>query len=110
MPMYAVGEHRLKAAVLVDAGLYLDPHPMPEIDSFNFVPRFRVPTLMVNGRFDFLIPLEASQRPMFRLLGAPEKDKRIVFWEGSHGDVQPAYPIVTKETLEWFDRYLGPVK
>jgi formylglycine-generating enzyme required for sulfatase activity len=110
LPMNAVGEQRLKAAVLVGAGLDLDPHPMPEIDPFNFIPRFRVPTLMVNGRSDFLIPLEKAQRPMFRLLGAPETDKRQVFWEGSHGDVVPAYPIVTKEALAWFDRYLGPVK
>ncbi len=110
LPILAVGEQRLKAAVLVNAGLDPDPQQLPEADPFNFVPRFKVPTLFVNGLSDFIIPVDPSQRPMFLLLGAPEKDKRQVFYEGGHGNVRAAYPMVTKEALAWFDRYLGPVK
>jgi dipeptidyl aminopeptidase/acylaminoacyl peptidase len=110
LPILAVDEQRLKAAALVSVGLDTDRDVLPEADPFNFVSRFRVPTLMVNGRFDFIIPPETSQRPMFRLLGAREKDKRQVFFDGGHGNVRAAYPIVTKEALAWFDRYLGPVK
>jgi serine/threonine protein kinase/formylglycine-generating enzyme required for sulfatase activity len=106
----AVGEQRLKAAALVGFGLDTDRYMLPEADPFNFVPRFRVPTLMINGQSDFLIPLEASQLPAFKLLGAPEKDKRQVFFEGGHGNVRGALPVVTREVLAWFDRYLGPVK
>jgi dienelactone hydrolase len=108
LPVLAVGEKRLKAAVLVSVGLPLDRGLLPEEDPFNFVTRFRVPTLMVCGRSDFLAPLEASVRPMFRLLDAPEKDKRLVLWDGGH--VPPDFQLPFKETLEWFDRYLGPVK
>ena len=62
---------------------------------------------MINGRYDFIFPLETSQRPLFRLLGAPEKDKRHAIIAGGH-----ATPMndVIKETLNWLDRYLGPVQ
>ena len=72
-PVLAVGEQRLKAAVLLGCGLSFDRRQLPEADPFNFLPRFQVPTLMVGGRSDFVFPLETSMRPMFRLLGAPEK-------------------------------------
>jgi dipeptidyl aminopeptidase/acylaminoacyl peptidase len=110
LPVLAVGDQRLKAAVLANVGL-ASARLLPESDPFNFTPRFRVPTLMSNGRFDFLFPLEASQRPMFRLLGTAERDKRLILWDGGHGDVTADHRrLVIKETLDWFDRYLGPVK
>jgi hypothetical protein len=45
---------------------------------------------------------------MFRMLGAPERDKRLVLQEGGHA--RPDYATAMKEALDWFDRYLGPVK
>jgi serine/threonine protein kinase len=108
LPVLAVGEHRLKAAALLSVGLFYDL--LPEADPFHFIPRFQVPTLMAGGRSDFIFPLETSQRPMFRLLGAPEKDKRLFLWDGGHGDVRPSYRTLIGEALDWFDRYLGPVK
>ena len=108
LPVIAVGEQRLKAAVLVSVGLGFDPSILPECNPFNFLPRFRVPTLMICGRSDFFLPVETSQLPMLRLLGAPDKDKKLVPLDGGHfpSSLQP----VIKETLDWFDRYLGPVK
>jgi hypothetical protein len=51
--------------------------------------------------------VETSQRPMFELLGAPAEHKRHVIYEAGH--VVPRDQLV-QETLDWFDRYLGPVK
>ena len=96
-----------KAAALLGCGLGFDRR-LPEADPFNFLPRFQVPTLMVGGRFDFIFPLETSMRPMFRLLGAPEKDKYLLLRDGAH--VPPDGQRMLKETLDWLDRYLGPVK
>jgi eukaryotic-like serine/threonine-protein kinase len=107
-PVLAVGEQRLKAAVFLGCGLGFNRHQLPEADPFNFLPRFQVPTLMGGGRFDFLFPLETSMRPMFRLLGAPEQDKRLFIRDGGH--VATNRQMMIKETLDWFDRYLGPVK
>jgi serine/threonine protein kinase len=104
----AVGEQRLKAAALLGSGFMFDRNQLPEADPFNFVSHFRVPTLVVAGRFDFIFPLETTVRPMFRLLGAPEKDKQLILWDGGHVPPQGYSPA--KEALDWFDRYLGPVK
>ncbi len=109
LPVLAVGEQRLKAAAILSVGLFFDRLP-PEADPFHFLPRFQVPTLMGNGRSDFIFPLETSQRRMFALLGTPERDKRLLHWDGGHGDVRTNYRTMIKETLDWFDRYLGPVK
>lgn len=35
----------------------------------NFASRVKVPVLMINGRYDFEIPLETCQQPLFRWLG-----------------------------------------
>jgi len=109
LPVLAVGEQRLKAAVLLNVGLGYVKR-LPEADIFNFLPRFRVPTLMGGGRSDFAFPVETSQLPMFRLLGAPETDKKHVLRDGGHGDVGPGLRETIKDALDWFDRYLGPVK
>jgi pimeloyl-ACP methyl ester carboxylesterase len=67
----------------------------------------KVPILMMNGRDDFLSPLEQSQIPMFRLLGTPEKDKRRVVFDSGHSI--PRTELI-KEVLAWLGHYLGPVK
>ena len=79
---------------------------MPEIDLVNYAPRVRIPTLMLDGRYDFGIPYATAQRPLFALLGTPAADKRHVDFETGH-----ALPIedVAPEMLSWLDRYLGPV-
>ena len=107
LPVLAVGERRLKAAVLLSVGLF-DAPGLPEADPLNFLPRFTVPTLMMCGRSDFVLPPETSQLPMFRLLGAPEKEKQVRYWEGGH--MPPNLQVPIREALAWFDRYLGPVR
>jgi formylglycine-generating enzyme required for sulfatase activity/dienelactone hydrolase len=92
---------RVKVIVLVVAGLEF-PRTRPEVDPLNYLPRITAPTLMLNGRYDFFFPVEASQDPMFRLLGTPAADKRHVVEEGSH-DVPRARLI--QEVLAWLDKY-----
>jgi DNA-binding winged helix-turn-helix (wHTH) protein len=41
----------------------------PELNPANYAPRVRTPTLMINGRWDSVLPYETAQRPLFRLLG-----------------------------------------
>ena len=63
--------------------------------------------LLLNGRDDFLFPLESTQRPLLARLGTPEPDKKLVLLEGGH--VLPRSKELMRETLDWFDKYLGPV-
>lgn len=89
--------------MLVGGGLPFEKLP-PEIEPFNFAPRVRIPTLMVNGREDFLFRVESSQVPLFHCLGVPSSDKRHVILESGH---IPPCQDVAKEMLDWLDRYLG---
>ena len=82
-------------------------HRLPEADPINFVSRARVPVLVLSGRYDHLDPLGTAQLPLFRLLGTPAKDKRHVVFESGHA---PPRRDVIRESLDWLDRYLGPVK
>ena len=99
-------EDRIKVCVLIVPGFYLQ-RSLPEVDELNFAPRVKVPVLMLNGRFDFDFPVETSQEPMFRLLGTPIEQKRRVVYATGHNI--PRNELI-KETLDWLDRYLGPVK
>jgi eukaryotic-like serine/threonine-protein kinase len=66
-------ETRIKVTVLLSGGFDFEKK-LPEVDEINFAPRVKVPTLMVNGRYDHFFPLETSQIVMYRFLGTPEKD------------------------------------
>jgi dienelactone hydrolase len=105
-PIALVVEQRFKAAVLWSAGLRPWAAP-PEADPFNFAPRVRTPVLITNGRDDFTFPEQTSQLPLFRLLGTADADKKRVVYDGGH--IFP-FARVEKDSLDWFDRYLGVPK
>ena len=102
-PIPLAVDDRIKAAVLNVGGLS-DYRYMPEIDPFNFVTRVRQPVLMINGRYDIVFPFETMQLPMYELLGTPAEDKRHYVSEASH--LVPRDEVI-RETLAWFDKYLG---
>jgi dienelactone hydrolase len=106
-PLVLALENRLKAAVLLDGGFYLEDRPS-EVDAVNFAPRARVPVLMLNGRFDFIFPAETSQAQLFSLLGTPASEKRHVLFPTAH-EVMLYRNDVVRESLAWLDKYLGPV-
>jgi len=99
-------EDRLKANILIVGGL-----PMwsrrPEVDEINFISRIKIPTLMLNGRYDMVFPYETSVKPMYDLLGTPKENKKLVMYDTDH--FIPKIELI-KETLDWLDHYLGPVK
>jgi predicted esterase len=99
-------ERRFLTAVLVGGG-FSQRKQFPEVRELSFAPRVKIPTLMINGRYDFIFPVKTSQQPMFRLLGTPEKDKRYALFDSGH--VPPRNDII-RETLNWLDHYLGPVR
>jgi serine/threonine protein kinase/pimeloyl-ACP methyl ester carboxylesterase len=99
-------DSRFRTAVLVGGG-FSQRKQFPEVREISFAPRVKIPTLMINGRYDFIFPVETSQRPMFRLLGTPEKDKRYALFDSGH--VPPRNDII-REALNWLDHYLGPVR
>jgi dienelactone hydrolase len=105
-PVFLAIEPRLKTAVLLNGGFYLQ-EALPAADPVNFAPRVRIPVLMLNGRFDFFFPTDTSQEPMFNLLGTPADRKRHVLYDTSH--TIPRTELV-REATNWLDRYLGPIR
>jgi dienelactone hydrolase len=99
-------EPRIKTVILHVGGLTFQK-PQPEVDPINFVTRVRVPVLMINAKYDQFFPVETSQKPMFELLGTPTEHKKQFIYESSH--MVPNI-LVAKRSLEWLDRYFGPVK
>ncbi len=98
-------EPRLKVCVLALGGFEFE-HSLPEVDTFNFVSRVKQPVLMLNGRYDFFFPVESTQEPFFRMLGTKKDQKKHLLYDTGHNI--PRNELI-KETLNWLDRYLGPV-
>jgi eukaryotic-like serine/threonine-protein kinase len=104
-PLILGVENRLKAAVLYVAGLVFWAR-LPEVDPLNFAPRVKMPVLMLNGRFDDVVPYEASQKPLYERLGASKEHMKWLVYDNGHS--VPRAELI-KETLNWLDEYLGPV-
>jgi len=95
-------EPRIKAAALYSAGYQAAP-ARAEVELFNYTPRVRVPTLMINGRYDTVFPYETSQVPFFNHLGTAKDEKRTVLSENGH---IVSMNVMARESQAWFDRYL----
>jgi len=98
-------EDRLGASVLAVGGM--SGSGRPEVNAINYVGRVKVPTLMLNGKYDLNIPYETRVKPMFDLLGTPADKKELKLYDTDH--FIPRDELI-KETLIWLDRYLGSVK
>lgn len=99
-------EKRLKVIVLNVGGMEMNK-ALPEADQLNFLPRVTQPVLMLNGKHDMFFPVETSQMPMFNFLGTAKEDKKIIIFDAGH--LVPRTEFV-KETLQWYDKYLGVVR
>jgi pimeloyl-ACP methyl ester carboxylesterase len=97
-------EGRLKVSVLRVGGLWPWGATRPEASQINYVRHVTIPTLMLNGRYDMTLPYDTSVKPMFDLLGTPEKDKVLKLYDSDHFVPQSEF---VKETLAWLDKYLG---
>jgi hypothetical protein len=100
-------ENRIRVSILDVGGFWWGGKPKPEADFINYVSRVTNPTLMLNGKFDMTIPYETMSKPMFDLLGTPDKDKKQIVYPTGH--YIPRKELI-KESLRWLDKYFGPVK
>jgi dienelactone hydrolase len=96
-------EERPQTAIILAGGL--NGLGRPEANQINYVTRVRMPTLMLNGKYDTIFPY--GRKSMFDLLGTPVEHKALKLYETDH--IPPRNEFI-KETLAWLDRYLGPVK
>lgn len=100
-PLLLAVEGRVRAGVLMGGG-FVPQECLPEADPFHFGQLVTQPALLINGRYDFLYPLESSQLPLFRSLGTATK--RHVVLDTGH---MPPNDLVQKELIAWLDEHLG---
>ena len=105
-PIMLVAEPRLKTGIFLGTGLEFQ-ETLPETDPLHYLPRVKVPVLVLNGRYDYFFPVKTSLNPFFDNLGTPPRDKVLRLYDSGHG--VPRIEMI-KETLAWLDKYLGPVK
>jgi dienelactone hydrolase len=96
-------EDRIKAAILLSGGLW---ELLPEVSQINFLPRIKIPVIMLNGKYDFRFPPEKNQDVMFRLFGTPEDDKYHMKYETGHSVADRRDWV--KDALAFLDKYFGP--
>lgn len=106
-PVFTAVDGRIAASILLGGGL-TPREQRPEMHPAHFAPRSRTPTLMINGRDDFIAPYEVSQQPFFAMLGAPNDKKRHARLAGGH--IPTNRLEIIREVLDWLDRHLGPVQ
>jgi len=97
-------EKRIRAAVLMAGGVFILPMPRTE-QPFNYLPHATQPVLMLNGRWDIDVDLDA-QDAMLRMLGTPADRKQRILYDAGHGALP--HNQVVRASLDWYDRYLGP--
>jgi dienelactone hydrolase len=99
-------EPRFKTGILRLAG-YASTQAPPEVRLTAYLPRVSLPVLMMSGRYDNIYPLETSARPYFERIGTDASLKRHVISDGGHFVSRVE---VIAHSLEWLDRYAGPVR
>ncbi len=99
-------EKRFKVIILNVGGMEMNKS-LPEVDQLNYLPRVTQPVLMLNGKHDLFFPVQTAQIPMYNFLGTPKEDKKRIVYDAGH--LVPRTDFV-KETLQWYDKYLGMVK
>lgn len=99
-------EERIKVTIVSSAGL--SASRLDFRSHFNFVPRVKVPVLMIFGRYDTSIPYETRIQPLKDLFGTPDEDKHLKLYNTGHG-VWVDFRW-KKDSLDFLDRYFGPAK
>ncbi|MDX1583059.1 MAG: SUMF1/EgtB/PvdO family nonheme iron enzyme, partial [Thermoanaerobaculia bacterium] len=104
-PILTTIDERFEASILLGGGAAGMKRARPEAHWAHFAPRSTVPTLMISGVNDFILPYEL-QRPFFEHLGMEEK--RHARLEGGH--IPSERTEIMREVLDWLDLHLGPVR
>ena len=100
-------ETRFRAAILYSGGFGRSERQASIDARGDLARRVDLPILMLGGTNDFNFPIDPHQRAMFRFFGTPEEDKHLKVYDAGHWPL-PMNEVI-RETVDFLDRYLGPV-
>jgi formylglycine-generating enzyme required for sulfatase activity/pimeloyl-ACP methyl ester carboxylesterase len=106
-PVILAMEERFRTGVLISGGIFSTHEIDPTADVTNYAPRIQQPILMVNGRFDPIVPYGLSQQRLLELLPNPG-NRQVLFDELGHYGF-PRHRFYRAVT-NWLDEQLGPVR
>jgi len=105
-PLMVNADRRFKVLVLNGGGIgpsvIGDQIPVVSL-MITHARHLTAPVLLMNGRYDYLFPVEASQKPFFEAFGTPAENKKMILYNAGHVTLPRAEVI--KETLLWLDRF-----
>jgi dienelactone hydrolase len=100
-------EDRIKVGVLGLFGISsIEKYMFTEFDQVDYLPRVKIPMLLLGGRYDFDYPLE-QQQAFYDLLGTPKDKRNWIIYESTH--YIPRKDLIN-ESVSWLDKYFGPVQ
>jgi dienelactone hydrolase len=102
--IFTAVEDRLKAVVFLDGGFF-DEKALPGADQADFAPRLKAPTLMIGGKYDWVLE---GKDALFRMLGTAAADKKVVTFDTAH-DVSEQRTDLVREVVAFLDKYFGRV-
>ena len=103
--IFTAVEDRLRASILLSGGLY-GLKVQPDADQKQYAAHIKIPTLMINGKYDAGFTVDQTVKPLFDLLGTDAGDKKLFLSESDH---IPKSQDFIRESLAWLDRYLSLV-
>ncbi|MBL7113840.1 MAG: SUMF1/EgtB/PvdO family nonheme iron enzyme [Bacteroidales bacterium] len=105
-PYILATEERIKLGIVALFGVQsIDKYMFKEFDQIDYLPRVKIPMLLLGGKFDFDYTME-QQKAFYDLLGTPEGDKKWIVYESTH--YIPRKDLIN-ESVSWLDNYFGPV-
>ena len=105
-PYIIATDERFKLGILALFGIpSIEKYRYKEFDQLDFVPRVKIPMLLLGGRYDFDFTLE-QQKAFYDYLGTPKENKKWMVYESTH--YIPRKDLIN-ESLNWLDKYFGPV-
>jgi dienelactone hydrolase len=98
-------DSRIKVNIFYAGGIEIYEETRPEVNMIYFLTQVKIPTLMINGKYDAIFPV-GNITAMFKLLGTPDNDKNLVLFDSDH--LAPVEGVMS-ETLAWLDLHFGQV-
>jgi dipeptidyl aminopeptidase/acylaminoacyl peptidase len=97
-------EERIKLGILILFGVQSSGE-YPWYDQINYLPRIKIPMLLLAGRYDPDYSLK-QQQAFYDFLGTTENEKEWKIYESTHWI--PRNDLIN-ESLNWLNKYFGPV-
>jgi len=105
-PYVLASEERIKLGMLALFGVSsLEKYRFKEFDQIDYVPRVKIPMLLLGGQYDWDYTME-QQQAFYDFLGTPRSEVRWKLYETTHWI--PRGELIN-ESLNWLDKYFGPV-